>query len=921
MLGKYIGSVFAGVERISAKITPSHKGWKPAWLRLPSIEAFNFIFWHYMYILIMAFIISGVMSGLQNVDYIDCLFFAAGSTTQSGLNTIDVNQLATYQQTALLIGAMLCNPITINMFVVFVRLYWFEKRFQHIIKNAKAFSKARTMSRSKSMALKDVEEGRTNPGVNGRQINIVRSDPLNDPNEKNQVLFDQTKPESERSGSSTDIEVEKDKAQQNEEQASSNPAPPQRNIMFADNVSNPKILQGQIGHHRRTSSANERLPIGRSPEQHIAFVENQRRPKDDTVLRIPGPRDFDRGEVPERIENDTDEDELPRPGSQGVAKRSGQIDMRNPGEINQDDHPLKPEFTNNTDEENGQQSKFRKLRNRLSLLTSNDNTHPPLTLKERAMSGGRSFARFLSQERGGADEHDPNPYLSYQPTIGRNSVFHNLTEEQREELGGIEYRALKTLAYILMIYFWGWSIFAIITFLPWIQTSSEYQEVVDSVGMGVTWWGLFTPMSHFTDLGFTLTPDSMISFQQALLPMLVGSFLIIIGNTGFPIMLRFMIWCGSHLVPHGSAVWEELRFLLDHPRRCFTLLFPRRATWWLFAILVLLNGIDLIFFVVLDLNDPTVTSLSPGFQFLDGLYQAASTRTAGFACVNLADLHPGIQVSYLIMMYISVFPIAISVRQTNVYEENSLGIYGAADELDDPDADPNTTRRSYIGAHLRRQLSFDLWFVFLGLFFITIIEGDRIADNAQPTFTVFTCLFEIVSAYGTVGLSLGFPGINASFSAEFHALSKLIIIAMMIRGRHRGLPYALDRAILLPSEGLQRKEAAEDARRARRASSFAEATRPSMSRDGHGATTERPERAVASGLLAPGPTRDVPIASRHNHGISMAPTVMDDEHVDFRPVFGASATNATSNPPNRRSTFTKILSGVLSAGPTSKKHA
>ena len=42
------------------------------------------------------------------------------------------------------------------------------------------------------------------------------------------------------------------------------------------------------------------------------------------------------------------------------------------------------------------------------------------------------------------------PYLSWTPTIGRNSAFIDLTEEQREELGGIEYRALKTLALILV---------------------------------------------------------------------------------------------------------------------------------------------------------------------------------------------------------------------------------------------------------------------------------------------------------------------------------------------------------------------------------------------------------------------------------------------------------------------------------------
>ena len=107
------------------------------------------------------------------------------------------------------------------------------------------------------------------------------------------------------------------------------------------------------------------------------------------------------------------------------------------------------------------------------------------------------------------------------------------------------------------------------------------------------------------DLGFTLTPDSMISFQQAVLPLLFGSFLIIIGNTGFPCMLRFLIWLSSKLVPVESGIWEELKFLLDHPRRCFTLLFPSKATWWLFWILALLNSIDLIFFIILDVSPST----------------------------------------------------------------------------------------------------------------------------------------------------------------------------------------------------------------------------------------------------------------------------------------------------------------------------
>ena len=199
---------------------------------------------------------------------------------------------------------------------------------------------------------------------------------------------------------------------------------------------------------------------------------------------------------------------------------------------------------------------------------------------------------------------------------------------------------------------------------------------------------------------------------------------------------------------------------------------------------------------------------------LNGLFQAASTRTAGFASVNLAMLHPGIQVSYLIMMYISVFPIAISVRRTNVYEEKSLGIYGSSKEEADDDKEP-----SYVGAHLRRQLSFDLWYIFLGLFVIAIAEGDRLSNTNEYAFTLFSVLFEIVSAYGTVGLSLGYPGIDASFSAEFSVVSKLVVIAMQIRGRHRGLPYELDRAVLLPSDSLHKKEDEDAAKRVQRRNS------------------------------------------------------------------------------------------------------
>jgi hypothetical protein len=41
---------------------------------------------------------------------------------------------------------------------------------------------------------------------------------------------------------------------------------------------------------------------------------------------------------------------------------------------------------------------------------------------------------------------------------------------------------------------------------------------------------------------------------------------------------------------------------------------------------------------------------------------------------------------------------------------------------------------------------------------------------------------------------------NYSLSGEFNTLTKLIFCLVMIRGRHRGLPAAIDRAVMLPTK-------------------------------------------------------------------------------------------------------------------------
>ena len=246
--------------------------------------------------------------------------------------------------------------------------------------------------------------------------------------------------------------------------------------------------------------------------------------------------------------------------------------------------------------------------------------------------------------------------------------------------------------------------------------------------------------------------------------------------------------------------------------------------------------------MLIKMGNPTVTSLPHGARVLDGLFQAFAVRCGGFYVVPIANLRIGLLILYVLMMYISVYPVVITMRNSNVYEERSLGIYAddaqpsnlptsAAPPLQrsstfgtlkrvltsrptsasgGPTAGPRESGSYFVRQQLRSQLSHDLWWIVLAVLFITITETSQF-ERDPVDYSVFNVIFEVVSAYGCVGISVGLPNVAYSFCGGWHTLSKLILCAVMIRGRHRGLPVAIDRAVLLPGEHLAAAEE-EDAR-------------------------------------------------------------------------------------------------------------
>lgn len=175
---------------------------------------------------------------------------------------------------------------------------------------------------------------------------------------------------------------------------------------------------------------------------------------------------------------------------------------------------------------------------------------------------------------------DTTPYLTFQAKVGRNSRFKGLTTEQQEELGGVEYRALTILLRITIVYWLALQLLAVVAVAPYLAASRRWSSELAGPNSrsSSTWYSFFQIASAFGNVGLSLNDSSMIPFQEAYWLQIVLGFLILAGNTCYPIFLRLTIWTLSKLAGEGSRFSETLHFLLDHPRRCFLYLFPQHQT-------------------------------------------------------------------------------------------------------------------------------------------------------------------------------------------------------------------------------------------------------------------------------------------------------------------------------------------------------
>jgi len=342
--------------------------------------------------------------------------------------------------------------------------------------------------------------------------------------------------------------------------------------------------------------------------------------------------------------------------------------------------------------------------------------------------------------------------------------------------------------------------------------SGNIQDQFHAEGLSSHWHAIYLAVSSFQNNGLVMTPSSVMNFAQSPILLNTMSTLIILGNTGLPIMVRLIASAlRRHAVPQSDNE-RILDFLLEHPRRCFTHMFPAVHTLWLLLVVLTVTATTTAVLLWQDAESKAMKELGTSDSFFNALFQAVSARTAGLNSINIAQLSQGATFFLCAMMYLATTPTVVTMRFSQISAGNpgELDITGRAEGVEEDVIKGDNSLKT----QARRNMTQDNTYQEVIMFIILVLEKRQFeisagqvspfSDGIYGDFTFFKVFFEMTSAYGTVGYSLGFQNQSASFSSVWCSASQYLLVGVMVMGRVRGLPDSIDpsvRAAMQHSEG------------------------------------------------------------------------------------------------------------------------
>ncbi|KAJ5188464.1 hypothetical protein N7491_004789 [Penicillium cf. griseofulvum] len=380
----------------------------------------------------------------------------------------------------------------------------------------------------------------------------------------------------------------------------------------------------------------------------------------------------------------------------------------------------------------------------------------------------------------------------------RDSI--NSNGQAEAEYRALEYRAILLTALLTMLYFIGFLIIGIVSIGLW----SEFvrPDIPREDETSPFWAGAFLATSALCNNGMSLIDTNMSPYQKESFPLLTCGVLILAGNTLSPCLLRLFIWILRKMLPNKST-WQLWRrtfdFALDQSQKISAYLYPTWHTWFLLGTVLVFNAIMWGAFEVAAIRNEEIASLTSKFRVLDGLFQALAVRGGGFSVVAFDGLPQGLLILYCMcfingnpamtrQVYIYAFPVSTTISSTTNIARNWPT--GPPQKVSHRSSLSRFPHARFVYEQVRSQFSHDIWWLSLAILVIAITESDH--SEAEPlAFSAFRIIFEAVSAYSCVGVSIGYPGQTYSFCGAWHTLSKLLLIAVSLRGRHRGISVIL----------------------------------------------------------------------------------------------------------------------------------
>jgi trk system potassium uptake protein TrkH len=257
-----------------------------------------------------------------------------------------------------------------------------------------------------------------------------------------------------------------------------------------------------------------------------------------------------------------------------------------------------------------------------------------------------------------------------------------------------------------------------------------------------TWLGLFHAVSAFNNAGFALYPDNLVRFVVDPWVCVPIALAVIIGGLGFPVLFEL------RRNPHRPRNWSL------HTKLTISM-----------TVLLLVSGAA--FITLNEWNNPaTLGQLDPGGRMLAGSFQAVMPRTAGFNSLYIGQMKQSTWLGTIVLMFIgggsastaggikvTTFVVLLFAILAEVRGESAVNAFDRQ-----------------ITARVQRQA------LTIALLSVAAVVSSTLLVIEMTQYPLSEALFEVTSAFATVGLSTGLtPSLPES--------AALLLVFLMFLGR------------------------------------------------------------------------------------------------------------------------------------------